>query len=97
MKAASIDLRRVRKLSGGEAGEGPVLYWMSRDQRAALLARERGPAAAAFLEQLTVHDRSWGNRPVIGGIRPMTAAGCRRKFNLAAYIGPVRAVDASLA
>jgi deoxyribodipyrimidine photo-lyase len=43
-----------------------------------------------------VHDRSWGNRPVMGGIRPMTAAGCRRKFDVAAYIGPVRALDDAL-
>jgi len=29
-----VDKRRVRLLRKGEQGEGPVIYWMSRDQRA---------------------------------------------------------------
>lgn len=40
-----VDRRRVNKLKDGEEGEGPVIYWMSRDQRsknnwALLYARE---------------------------------------------------------
>jgi len=33
-----------------------------------------------------VHDRAWGNRPVTGTIRSMTEGGCRRKFDVDAYI-----------
>ena len=28
-----MDLSRVRDVKQGAAGEGPVVYWMSRDQR----------------------------------------------------------------
>lgn len=33
-----------------------------------------------------VHDRPWGERQIFGKIRYMNAAGCRRKFDTAAYI-----------
>lgn len=33
-----------------------------------------------------VHDRSWGNRAVFGGVRYMNEAGCRRKFDADAYV-----------
>lgn len=33
-----------------------------------------------------VHDRAWGERPVFGKIRYMNEAGCRRKFDVHAYI-----------
>jgi deoxyribodipyrimidine photo-lyase len=33
-----------------------------------------------------VHDRAWGERPVFGKIRYMSANGCRRKFDVDAYI-----------
>ncbi len=33
-----------------------------------------------------VHDRAWGERPVFGKIRYMNDKGCRRKFDVEAYI-----------
>jgi deoxyribodipyrimidine photo-lyase len=33
-----------------------------------------------------LHDRPWATRPVFGQVRYMNAAGCRRKFDIAAYI-----------
>jgi deoxyribodipyrimidine photo-lyase len=36
-----------------------------------------------------VHDRAWKERPVFGKIRYMNEAGCRRKFDVAAYISTV--------
>ena len=33
-----------------------------------------------------VHDRAWGERPIFGKIRFMSAGGCRSKFNVKAYI-----------
>lgn len=36
-----------------------------------------------------VHDRAWGERAIFGKIRYMNDAGCRRKFNVNAYIASV--------
>jgi len=36
-----------------------------------------------------VHDRPWSERPVFGQIRYMNEAGCRRKFDVAAYVAKV--------
>jgi len=33
-----------------------------------------------------VHDRAWGERPIFGKIRFMSASGCKSKFNVKAYI-----------
>jgi deoxyribodipyrimidine photo-lyase len=33
-----------------------------------------------------VHDRAWPERPVFGKVRYMNAAGCRRKFDVDAYL-----------
>ncbi len=33
-----------------------------------------------------VHDRAWGTRPIFGMIRYMSAAGCRGKFDVPAYV-----------
>ncbi len=33
-----------------------------------------------------VHDRAWGERPVFGKVRYMSYDGCKRKFDLAAYV-----------
>ena len=33
-----------------------------------------------------VHDRAWAKRPVFGKIRYMNANGCKRKFDVDAYI-----------
>ncbi|MFN8205800.1 MAG: deoxyribodipyrimidine photo-lyase [Bacteroidales bacterium] len=37
-----------------------------------------------------VHDRAWSSRPVYGKIRYMNANGCRRKFNVDAYLEQVQ-------
>ncbi|TKB07270.1 deoxyribodipyrimidine photo-lyase [Desulforhopalus sp. IMCC35007] len=37
-----------------------------------------------------VHDRAWKERPVFGKIRYMNQAGCRRKFDVEAYITSVK-------
>jgi len=37
-----------------------------------------------------VHDRAWGERPVFGKIRYMSANGCRSKFDVEAYIRTAR-------
>jgi len=37
-----------------------------------------------------VHDRPWGERPVFGKIRYMSAAGCRRKFPVDRYVAQIK-------
>ena len=36
-----------------------------------------------------VHDRAWGTRPVFGKIRYMNYNGCKRKFDVEAYIAMI--------
>ena len=36
-----------------------------------------------------LHDRPWGTRPVFGSVRYMNFAGCRRKFDVDAYVRAV--------
>jgi deoxyribodipyrimidine photo-lyase len=38
------------------------------------------------------HDRPWGQRPVLGSLRYMSAAGLERKFDIAAYVARVAAL-----
>ncbi len=64
-----MNLRRVREIGAGEMGEGPIVYWMSRDQRAAdnwalvfahQLARERRrPLAVLFCLSHSFLDAAW--------------------------------------
>lgn len=37
-----------------------------------------------------VHDRAWGKRPVFGKIRFMNKSGCKRKFDVEAYISRMK-------
>lgn len=41
-----------------------------------------------------VHDRAWGERPVFGKIRYMNSNGCKRKFDIAAYLRRVKKMGA---
>jgi deoxyribodipyrimidine photo-lyase len=41
-----------------------------------------------------LHDRPWGERPIYGTVRSMTAAGLERKFDMEGY---ARTVDALVA
>lgn len=40
------------------------------------------------------HDRPWAERPIYGMVRYMNAAGLERKFDMAAYLDRVRALEA---
>lgn len=39
-----------------------------------------------------VHDMGWTERPVFGKIRYMNYNGCKRKFNIAAYVARIQAL-----
>jgi len=43
-----------------------------------------------------VHDQGWKERPVFGKVRYMNLAGCRRKFNVEAYVERVHAAVKAL-
>ena len=40
-----------------------------------------------------VHDRAWFDRPIFGKIRYMNESGCRRKFDVDAYIAAMNALS----
>ncbi len=42
-----------------------------------------------------LHDRPWPARPIFGTVRSMTRAGAERKFDVAAYIARIDAVEAA--
>uniref|UniRef100_A0A1D1ZTS8 Deoxyribodipyrimidine photo-lyase n=2 Tax=Auxenochlorella protothecoides TaxID=3075 RepID=A0A1D1ZTS8_AUXPR len=61
---SSVDPRRVRELRSGEQGPGPVLYWMTRDQRskdnwallhAVDLAAKKGVPVAVVFNLVTAY------------------------------------------
>ena len=41
-----------------------------------------------------VHDRAWAERPVFGKVRYMNSNGCKRKFDVAAYLRRVKKMGA---
>jgi deoxyribodipyrimidine photo-lyase len=60
------------------------------NDRYALDGRDPNGYVGAIWSIAGVHDRPWRERPVFGKIRYMNAAGCRRKFNVDAYIARSR-------
>ena len=38
-----------------------------------------------------VHDQGWKERPVFGKVRFMNYAGCKRKFDVGAYVARIEA------
>ncbi|MFH1844424.1 MAG: deoxyribodipyrimidine photo-lyase [bacterium] len=44
-----------------------------------------------------VHDRPWFERPIFGKVRTLTAAGCRRQFDIPAYIERVASMSQQVA
>ena len=45
------------------------------------------------MEALGKHDRPWGERPVFGKVRYMSAKGLRRKFDADAYVRKVESLS----
>ena len=56
--------------------------------------RAEGNHALEFaVRRAKEHDRPWGERPVFGTVRSMTASGLRRKFDADAYVCRVEALE----
>ena len=56
------------------------------NDRYALDGRDPNGVAGVLWSVGGLHDRPWANRPVFGQVRYMNARGCRRKFDVDAYI-----------
>lgn len=74
-----------------------ILHWSKSPEDALAIAlhlndryqldgRDPNGYVGALWSIAGLHDRPWQNRPVFGSIRAMTESGCRRKFNVEAYV-----------
>lgn len=94
-----MNRKRVRILKHGSKKTGPVIYWMSHDQRvydnwALLFAQEIALRQKVSLAVIFcgvawcfgTHDRPWREREIFGKIRYMNAEGLRRKFDAEGYV-----------
>ncbi len=89
--------KRARLIKEGKKEKGPVLYWMSRDQRvndnwALLFARKvamenKSPLVVVFClvpKFLGATIRQYGL--IFGKVRYMSYGGCKGKFDIMKYI-----------
>lgn len=56
------------------------------NDRYGLDGRDANGCAGVMWSVCGLHDRPWAERPVFGTVRYMSAAGCARKFDVAAYV-----------
>ena len=75
-----------RILAWSPSGEEALAAVLVLNDRYALDGRDPNGYAGAAWCIGGVHDRPWPERPVFGKIRTMTASGCRRKFDVEAYV-----------
>jgi len=109
MSGRVVNQKRVRILKGGGRKTGPVIYWMSRDQRvhatlALLFAQEIAVRPKVSLAVIFcgvawcfgTHDRPWRERAIFGKIRYMNAGGLRRKFDAEGYVKKIKKLNQGL-
>ena len=75
-----------RILAWSRSAEEALATVLALNDRYALDGRDPNGYAGAAWCIGGVHDRPWPERPVFGKIRTMTASGCRRKFDVEAYV-----------
>jgi deoxyribodipyrimidine photo-lyase len=73
-------------LEWAESPEKAVEYAIRLNDRYGLDGRDPNGYAGIAWSIGGVHDRAWKDRPVFGKIRYMSLDGCRRKFDVKAYI-----------
>ena len=76
--------KKVLEWSEGAAQAVETALWLN--DRWSLDGRDPNGCVGVLWSCAGLHDRPWGERPVIGTVRSMTAAGCARKFDVAAYV-----------
>ena len=59
---------------------------LALNDRYALDGRDPNGVTGVLWSVGGLHDRPWANRPVFGQVRYMNERGCRRKFDVDAYI-----------
>ncbi len=69
--------------------ETALEYAITLNDRYSLDGRDPNGYAGIAWSVGGVHDRAWKERPVLGKVRYMNEAGCRRKFNTIEYIDSV--------
>lgn len=73
-------------LEWSESPEAAMAIAVQLNDRYALDGRDPNGYAGIAWSICGVHDRAWAERPVFGSIRCMSLAGCRRKFEVQAFI-----------
>jgi len=76
--------KKVLEWSAGPAEAVRTALWLN--DRWSLDGRDPNGCVGVLWSCAGLHDRPWGERPVYGTVRSMTAAGCARKFDVAAYV-----------
>ncbi|MEW5774791.1 MAG: deoxyribodipyrimidine photo-lyase [Thermodesulfobacteriota bacterium] len=75
--------KKILEWSPDAAGAVRTALWLN--DRWSLDGRDPNGCVGVLWSCAGLHDRPWGERPVFGAVRSMTAAGCARKFDVAAY------------
>lgn len=73
-------------LEWSESPEAAIKTAIYLNDRYSLDGRDPNGYAGILWSIGGLHDRAWGERPVYGKIRYMNAEGCKRKFDVKAYI-----------
>lgn len=76
--------KKVLEWSESPARAVETALWLN--DRWSLDGRDPNGCVGVLWSCAGLHDRPWGERPVYGTVRTMTAAGCARKFDVAAYV-----------
>jgi deoxyribodipyrimidine photo-lyase len=76
--------KKVLEWSATPAEAVETALWLN--DRYSLDGRDPNGCVGVLWSCAGLHDRPWGERPVCGTVRSMTAAGCARKFDVAAYV-----------
>mgnify|MGYP000871456989 CR=1 FL=1 len=76
--------KKILEWSPGPAEAVDAALWLN--DRWSLDGRDPNGCVGVLWSCAGLHDRPWGERPAYGTVRSMTAAGCARKFDVAAYV-----------
>ncbi|CAI5991874.1 unnamed protein product [Closterium sp. NIES-65] len=83
-------------LEWSESPEEALRIAIEQNDKYSLDGRDPNGYVGCMWSIAGVHDQGWAERKVFGKIRYMNAAGCKRKFDVEAYIGYVRRMVAAV-
>lgn len=76
-------------LEWSESPEEAMIIAIELNDRYSLDGRDPNGYAGIAWSIGGVHDRAWAERPILGKVRYMNSAGCRRKFDVDLYINTI--------